>query len=54
MNATGINPSLRTHIFVTRKLEGINHIKQSLNLGTCTTTANAWPTTITSIHHKSR
>lgn len=30
--------------FVSRKLEGLNHIKQSLNLGTCTTTANAWPT----------
>lgn len=39
------NPALRAQDFVSRKLEGLNHIKQSLNLGTCTTTANAWPTT---------
>lgn len=35
---------LEEHVFLSRKLEGLTHIKQSLNLGTCTTKANAWPT----------
>lgn len=37
-------PCLRTNVFVSRRLEGLTHIKQSLNLGTFTTKANTWPT----------
>jgi len=43
-NATWTKPAPRTYVFVSWKLDGLNHIKQPLNLGTCTNTANAWPT----------